>query len=136
MNSNEIKKFLESIRDTDIEEMEFETDDTSVYLKKSEVTVKQPVIEEKVAVKKSPIVPIKSNMVGTFYSSPSNDRPPFVVEGTRVEVGQKIGTIEAMRVNKDVIATTSGKVVKVCIQNGQTVEYGQELFLVDTSDVK
>ena len=136
MNSNEIKNFLESIRDTDIEEMEFEVGDTSVYLKKSEVTVKQPVVEEKVAAKKSPVVPIKSSMVGTFYSSPSNDRPPFVVEGTHVEVGQKIGTIEAMRVNKDVIATTSGKVVKVCIQNGQTVEYGQELFLVDTSDVK
>ena len=136
MNSNEIKNFLESIRDTDIEEMEFEVGDTSVYLKKSEVTVKQPVVEEKVAAKKSPVVPIKSSMVGTFYSSPSNHRPPFVVEGTHVEVGQKIGTIEAMRVNKDVIATTSGKVVKVCIQNGQTVEYGQELFLVDTSDVK
>jgi len=136
MNSNEIKKLLESIRDTDIEEMEFEAGGTSVYLKKSEVTVKQPKVEEKIAVKKSPIVPIKSNMVGTFFSSPSNDRPPFVVEGTHVEVGQKIGTIEAMRINKDVIATTSGKVVKVCIQNGQTVEYGQELFLVDTSDVK
>ena len=136
MNSNEIKKFLESIRDTDIEEMDFEVGDTSVYLKRSEVTVKQPIVEEKIAVKKSPVVPIKSNMVGTFYSSPSNDRPPFVVEGTHVQVGQKIGTIEAMRINKDVIATTSGKVVKVCIQNGQTVEYGQELFLVDTSDVK
>ena len=136
MNSNEIKKFLESIRDTDIEEMDFEVGDTSVYLKRSEVTVKQPIVEEKIAVKKSPVVPIKSNMVGTFYSSPSNDRPPFVVEGTHVQVGQKIGTIEAMRINKDVIATTSGKVVKVCIQNGQTVEYVQELFLVDTSDVK
>ena len=51
------------------------------------------------------------------------------------EVGQKIGTIVAMRVNKDVMATTKGKVTEVKVKDGQSVEYGQELFLVDTSDI-
>ncbi len=135
MNSAEIKKFLESIRETDIEEMEFEAGDTSVYLKKSEV-MKKPVPEApKKAAEKSPIVPIKSTMVGTFHSSPAHDRPPFVVEGNHVEVGQKIGTIVAMRINKDILATTKGKVVEVKVKDGQSVEYGQELFLVDTSDI-
>jgi len=131
MNTNDIKKFLESIRETDIEEMEFESGNTSIYIKKSEVT---PKIEapKKVVVEKNTIVPIKSKMVGTFYNAPAHDRPPFVVEGGHIEVGQKVGTIEAMKIIKDVISTTKGKIIKVSVANGQSVEYGQELFLVDT----
>ncbi|MDD2524012.1 MAG: biotin/lipoyl-containing protein [Endomicrobiia bacterium] len=133
MNPIEIKKFLESIRETDIEEMKFDAGETSLYFKKSEIT--QKVVEpKKVVIEKSPIVPIKSTMVGTFYNSPANDRPPFIVEGNHIDIGQKIASIEAMKIIKDVIATTKGKVVKICVQNGQSVEYGQELFLVDTSD--
>lgn len=131
MNTNDIKKFLESIRETDIEEMEFESGNVSLYIKKSEVA---PKIEtpKKVVVEKNVIVPIKSKMVGTFYNAPAHDRPPFVVEGSHVEVGRKIGTIEAMKIIKDVISTTEGKIVKVLVTNGQRVEYGQELFLIDT----
>ena len=131
MNTNDIKKFLESIRETDIEEMEFELGNTSLYIKKSEVT---PKIEnpKKVVVEKNLIVPVKSKMVGTFYNAPAHDRPPFVVEGSHVEVGQKIGTIEAMKIIKDVISTAEGKIVKVLVNNGQTVEYGQDLLLVHT----
>ena len=130
MNINDIKTFLESIRDTDIEEMEFEVGDTSLYIKKSEITPKKEV--PKKVVEKNITVSIKSKMVGTFYSAPANDRPPFVIEGSHVEVGQKIGTIEAMKIIKDVISTTKGKILKVLVANGQTVEYGQKLFLVDT----
>lgn len=130
MNTNDIKTFLESIRDTDIEEIEFEAGDTSLYIKKSEIAPKKEV--PKKVVEKNITVSIKSKMVGTFYSAPANDRPPFVIEGSHVEVGQKIGTIEAMKIIKDVISTTKGKILKVLVVNGQTVEYGQELFLVDT----
>lgn len=133
MNPNEIKKFLESIRETDIEEVEFDSGETSVYFKKSEITQKNSAPKKAVVIK-SPVVPVKSTMVGTFYNSPANDRPPFIVEGNHIQIGQKIASIEAMKIIKDVIATTEGKVVKVCVQNGQSVEYGQELFLVDTSD--
>ena len=130
MNTDDIKTFLESIRDTDIEEIEFEAGDTSLYIKKSEIAPKKEV--PKKVVEKNITVSIKSKMVGTFYSAPANDRPPFVIEGSHVEVGQKIGTIEAMKIIKDVISTTKGKILKVLVVNGQTVEYGQELFLVDT----
>ena len=119
MNTNDIKTFLESIRDTDIEEIEFEAGDTSLYIKKSEIAPKKEV--PKKVVEKNITVSIKSKMVGTFYSAPANDRPPFV-----------IGTIEAMKIIKDVISTTKGKILKVLVANGQTVEYGQKLFLVDT----
>ena len=134
MNTNEIKKFLESIRETDIEEMEFESGDTSIYIKKSEVTPKIEIPKKETVIEnKDTIVPIKSRMVGTFYNAPAHDRPPFIVEGAHVEIGQKIGAIEAMKIIKDVMSTTKGKVVKVLVTNGQSVEYGQELFLVDTA---
>lgn len=133
MNTNEIKKFLESIRETDIEEMEYESGDTSIYIKKSEVTPKIEVPKEVVIEKDDTIVPIKSKMVGTFFNAPSHDKPPYISEGSRVEIGQKIGAIEAMKIIKDVMSTTKGKVIKVSVENGQSVEYGQELFLVDTS---
>ncbi len=134
MNNNEIKKFLQSIRDTDIEEVEYESGETSVYIKKSEVTKKIETQKKETVEVKNTIVPIKSTMVGTFYNAPAHDRPPFVVEGSRIDAGQKIGTIEAMKIIKDVIATTKGKIVKISVTNGQSVEYGQELFLVDTAE--
>ncbi len=134
MNNNEIKKFLESIRDTDIEELEYESGETSVYIKKNEVAQKVETRKQAVVEVKNTIVPIKSTMVGTFYNSPAHDRPPFVVEGNHIEAGQKIGAIEAMKIIKDVVATTKGKIVKVSVTNGQSVEYGQELFLVDTAE--
>lgn len=133
MNTNEIKKFLESIRETDIEEMEYENGDTSIYIKKSEVTPKIEVPKEVVVEKEDTVIPIKSKMVGTFYNAPSQDRPPYISEGSHIEIGQKIGAIEAMKIIKDVMSTTKGKVIKVSVSNGQSVEYGQELFLVDTS---
>ena len=76
---------------------------------------------------------IKSKMVGTFYNAPAHDKPPYIVEGSHIEIGQKIGAIEAMKIIKDVMSTAKGKVIKICVSNGQSVEYGQELFLVDTA---
>ena len=133
MNTNEIKKFLESIRETDIEEMEYESGSTSIYIKKSEVTPKIEIPKKVVVEKNNTIVSIKSKMVGTFYSSPAHDKPPYIVEGSHIEIGQKIGAIEAMKIIKDVMSTAKGKVTKICVSNGQSVEYGQELFLVDTA---
>lgn len=133
MNTNDIKKFLESIRETDIEEMEYESGDTSIYIKKSEVTPKIEIPKKVVVEKNNTIVPIKSKMVGTFYNAPSHDKPAYIIEGSHIEIGQKIGAIEAMKIIKDVLSTAKGKVVKVSVANGQSVEYGQELFLVDTA---
>ena len=133
MNTNEIKKFLESIRETDIEEMEYESGNTSIYIKKSEVTPKIEIPKKVVTEKNNTIVSIKSKMVGTFYNAPAHDKPPYIVEDSHIEIGQKIGAIEAMKIIKDVMSTAKGKVIKICVSNGQSVEYGQELFLVDTA---
>lgn len=138
MNPQEIKDFLKSIKGTDIEELHYESGSNSLYFKKSDVDFTVPVIKEAAPVQavkeeKDTIVAIKSKMVGTFASAPSNDKPPFVKKGSSVKPGQKIGQIEAMKIIKDVLCDVSGKIVKVSVSNGESVEYGQELFLVDTS---
>jgi acetyl-CoA carboxylase biotin carboxyl carrier protein len=76
-------------------------------------------------------VPITSPMVGTFYSSPSPTAPPFVNVGDHVNIGQTVCIIEAMKLMNDMPTEVAGKIVKVLVENGTTVEYGQPLFMVD-----
>jgi biotin carboxyl carrier protein len=141
MNPQEIKEFLKSIKHTDIEEMEYYNGDHSLYFKKSELepiavtiaSVKEIVVESKKPEEKDSIIPVKSTMVGTFVSTSGDDNSFFVKEGDNIAIDQKIGQIEAMKIIKDVKAKVKGKIVKVFVSNGQAIEYGQELFLVDTS---
>jgi acetyl-CoA carboxylase biotin carboxyl carrier protein len=75
-------------------------------------------------------VPIKSPMVGTFYSAPSPDASPYVSVGTSVDEKSVVCIIEAMKVFNPIHSEVRGTVVKVLVNNGQVVEYGQPLFLV------
>lgn len=76
-------------------------------------------------------VAITSPMVGTFYRAPTPTAPAFVEVGDRIAPGQTICIIEAMKLMNDLPAEIGGKIVKVCVDNGTTVEYGQPLFMVD-----
>jgi len=78
------------------------------------------------------LVPIKSPMVGTFYSAPSPDAPPFVGVGDTVTEESDVCVIEAMKVFNNIRAEVNGIIAKILVQNGQTVEFGQPLFLVRT----
>lgn len=78
-----------------------------------------------------PWVPVTAPMVGTFYRAPGPDQPPFVQEGDRVEAGQTLCIIEAMKMFNEIQAEVSGRVVRVLVENGAPVEYGQPLFLID-----
>ncbi len=79
----------------------------------------------------SNLVPVTSPMVGTFYRAGSPTSSPFVNVGDHIAVGQTVCIIEAMKLMNDMPSEVSGKIVKVCVDNGTTVEYGQQLFLVD-----
>jgi acetyl-CoA carboxylase biotin carboxyl carrier protein len=79
----------------------------------------------------SNLVPVTCPMVGTFYRAGSPTATPFVNVGDHITVGQTVCIIEAMKLMNDMPSEVSGKVVKVCVDNGTTVEYGQQLFLVD-----
>ena len=76
------------------------------------------------------LTPIKSPMVGTFYSSPSPDAKPFVSVGTRVDEETDVCIIEAMKVFNNIKAECRGTIARVLVDNGETVEFGQVLFLV------
>jgi acetyl-CoA carboxylase biotin carboxyl carrier protein len=71
---------------------------------------------------------IKSPIVGTFYSAPGPDAPPFVKVGDRIQSGQVVCIVEAMKLMNEIEADMGGEVVGVLAENGQPVEYGQSLF--------
>jgi acetyl-CoA carboxylase biotin carboxyl carrier protein len=71
---------------------------------------------------------VKSPIVGTFYSSPSPEAEPFVAVGSRVETGQVLCIIEAMKLMNEIESDAAGEVVQVFVENGHPVEYGEALF--------
>jgi acetyl-CoA carboxylase biotin carboxyl carrier protein len=76
------------------------------------------------------LVPIKSIMVGTFYQAPSPDSKPFVQVGSHVDDETDVCVIEAMKVFNTIKAECKGTIAKILVANGQSVEFGQPLFLV------
>ena len=74
---------------------------------------------------------IKSPMVGTFYRSPSPGAKSFVELGDSVKEGQPVCIIEAMKIMNEIESDTSGKIVRILCENGQAVEFGQPLFIVE-----
>lgn len=79
----------------------------------------------------SQYVPIPSPMIGTFYRSPSPDKEPYVKVGDKVEKGQVVCVVEAMKLFNEIESEVSGKIVKIEVENAAPVEYDQTLFLVD-----
>lgn len=71
---------------------------------------------------------ITSPIVGTFYRSPGPDKEPYVKEGSKVNPESVVCIVEAMKLMNEIHAETSGEVVKIYVENGQPVEYGQPLF--------
>jgi acetyl-CoA carboxylase biotin carboxyl carrier protein len=76
-------------------------------------------------------ITIKSPMVGTFYKAPSPDKPDFVQVGDIIKPGKTVCIIEAMKLFNEVEAEVSGKIVKILVENATPVEFDQPLFLVD-----
>jgi acetyl-CoA carboxylase biotin carboxyl carrier protein len=74
---------------------------------------------------------IKSPMVGTFYRAASPGAKPFVEVGDTVSQGQAVCIIEAMKIMNEIEADVGGKVLRILCENGQAVEYGQPLFVVE-----
>jgi acetyl-CoA carboxylase biotin carboxyl carrier protein len=78
-------------------------------------------------------VAVKSPMVGTFYAAPAPDAKPYVELNQRIEKGQVVCIVEAMKLMNEIESEVAGRVVKVAINNAQPVEFGQTLFMIDPS---
>jgi acetyl-CoA carboxylase biotin carboxyl carrier protein len=74
---------------------------------------------------------IPAPMIGTFYEASAPGEPPFVRVGDRVEEGQTVGIIEAMKIMNEIASDRAGTVAAILVNNGQTVEYGTPLITLD-----
>jgi acetyl-CoA carboxylase biotin carboxyl carrier protein len=148
-----LKKLVEIVEASEIEELEVRKWWTKVRITKSRSkiqsanpgTVVEARVEGKPAVEKTVeesetagpadegLVEIKSPMVGTFYRSPSPGAKPYVEVGERVQTGQVVCIIEAMKLMNEIESDVSGSIVKILVENEQPVEFGQTLFLVSPS---
>lgn len=157
MNQKEIKELIEFLKEQDIAEFELERGDVKVRIKRAvpaydsraHVAVPEPLTKAGAeqpaataapsAVPAPPEVPsappeklhsVLSPIVGTFYESPSPGAPPFVKPGDVVEVGQLLCIVEAMKLMNEIESDVAGEIVKKFLNNGQPIEYGQELFTI------
>jgi acetyl-CoA carboxylase biotin carboxyl carrier protein len=87
-----------------------------------------PVVDAAAAAK---LTTIEAPMVGTFYRASSPTAEPYVREGDIVKEGQILCIIEAMKLMNEIESKASGRIVKILVENGQPVEYGQPLVLID-----
>lgn len=77
---------------------------------------------------------VKAPMVGTFRRADSKNHPPFVMEGNHIKPGDRVGLVECMKIPNDVTSYCEGVIKKILVEDGQPVEYGQDLFLVTPVD--
>jgi len=138
MNLKELKELITLLQGTDINEIEIERAGSRVRIKRGKaVEVERGVAEpEKKGAPKEVtggegLVTVTSPIVGTFYRASSPEAKPFVEEGDRVKKGQVLCIIEAMKLMNEIESEVDGRVVKIFIENGHPVEYGEPLFLIE-----
>lgn len=140
MEIDDLKELIALLQDTDITEIQLEKDGTKVKIRrqmllsplemrtKASVTVEQTKEAEEDTQR---LVTITCPIVGTFYRSPSPDAPPFVDTGAKLKKGQVICIIEAMKLMNEIESEVEGVLVRTLVENGQPVEYGEPLFLIE-----
>ncbi|HEU4367447.1 MAG TPA: acetyl-CoA carboxylase biotin carboxyl carrier protein [Methylomirabilota bacterium] len=90
--------------------------------------VERPLVADVVS---AALVSMEAPMVGTFYRASSPTADPYVHEGDMVKEGQVLCIIEAMKLMNEIESKVAGRVARILVENGQAVEYGQALFLID-----
>jgi acetyl-CoA carboxylase biotin carboxyl carrier protein len=144
MELDEIKKLIELLNGTEVTELQLEREGVKLKIKKekflSSYEVSPPFAgpartesPAAVPVDDPRFVKVSSPIVGLFYSAPSPESPPFADVGTYVKKGQVLCIVEAMKLMNEIESDTDGTVAKVFVENGQPVEYGEPLFLIEPS---
>ena len=145
-----IEKLVNLVSENNLSELTLEETDKAIVIKKENTVVTAqtvlpqavlpaaapaaapaPVQEEKPKEDVPAGKPVTSPMVGTFYLAPSPGAKPFVEVGSIVSAGQVVCIIEAMKLMNEIESEVSGKVTKICVEDGQPVEYGQVLMYVE-----
>ena len=152
MDIRKIKKLIELLEDSDVTEIEIVEGEESVRIARgSNVATGVPMVASQAyapaaqthgmagagdpAPEPEDLLPpgtiVESPMVGTFYRSPSPGEKPFVDIGQKVSKGDTLCIIEAMKIMNQIVAETSGTVRAIVVEEGQPVEYGEPLIVID-----
>jgi len=150
MDLRKLKTLIDLVSESNVSELEITEAEGKVRIVKSSgapLVMQQPAvamvagpvagvpIAAPAAVDPAPAAPaghtVKSPMVGTFYRSSSPGAKPFVEVGSVVKEGETICIIEAMKLLNEIEADKSGTITKILSENGQAVEYGQPLFIIE-----
>ncbi|MGI6038322.1 MAG: acetyl-CoA carboxylase biotin carboxyl carrier protein [Limnochordia bacterium] len=143
MKLEDIKGLMAAMDHSQIAELELEMEGFQLKLKKATGEVVQPVaplpkepaappVQEEVIDEN--LVIITAPMVGTFYRAPAPDAPPYVKVGDRIQRGQPLCIIEAMKLMNEIESDVSGIIKEILVDNAQPVEFGQPLFTVEKLD--
>ena len=150
MDFDEIKRILDMVRQHDLSEFELEREGVKIRIKKAglvhaaELMAAPPVpaaaapVPAPEAVASAAAAPseeadfaiVKSPIVGTFFRAAEPNAPPFVSVGSIVKKGEVLCIIEAMKLMNEIDSEYDGEVVKVYVENGQPVQYGERLFAI------
>jgi acetyl-CoA carboxylase biotin carboxyl carrier protein len=143
MELEDLKKLIELLKETDITEIQVEKEGTKVKIKREKFfqamdissqkppTIQESAIKMEIEDETQRLTTVTSPIVGTFFRSPSPEAPAFVETGLRVKKGQVLCIIEAMKLMNEIESEFDGILVKALVDNGQPVEYGEPLFLIE-----
>jgi acetyl-CoA carboxylase biotin carboxyl carrier protein len=148
MDLKELKALLRLMEEKDVEELEVEEGGRRVRIRRRSEPVAVPqVVPSPVpvapqtgtaalapapaAAETAGLIPVESPMVGTFYRAPAPGANPYVKEGDLVQKGTVLCIIEAMKLMNEIEAEVKGRIVRILMENGQPVEFGQTLFLLE-----
>ena len=150
MTIKEIEALGRMMKEYELSELKVELKDCNVSLRRGDKTVAAPVVVAPAPVAAAPAAPvaaapaapaapaaaapaktIDSPLVGTFYRAASPDSDAFVNVGDRVTADTVIAIIEAMKVMNEIKAEKSGVIKEILVENGQPVEFGQPLFVIE-----
>lgn len=147
MDIKDIKDLIITIDNTDIETVEIEKNDIKIMITKGNFhgdsiqttkgsvekgIIKEEVIEaiEEIDTVEEDLFIVKSPVVGAFYESPNPEEEAFVKVGDKVEKGDTLCIIEAMKIMNEIESEVSGEIVEILVKNEDIVEYGQALMKV------
>lgn len=141
MELEQLLKLIDAMSNSALNSLKYEEKGVKISLQK-EVSGKASVVRTECVKEEIPEVKsevkieegegniIKSPLVGTFYVAPSEDAAPFVQVGDRVEKGQTLAIVEAMKLMNEIESEFDGTIEEILVENGAPVEYGQPLFIV------
>ena len=143
MNEGKLRKLIQLFQDSEIDELEVRHSfwcGTRIRLSRGHATPASATAPAQTAPAAAPgektddgLHEILSPMVGTFYRSASPEADPFVREGERIENGQTVCIIEAMKIMNEIPTDSAGEIVEILVDNAQPVEYNQPILKIRPS---